>query len=176
MKRELFINMIQKAKKLSSMYTLPQIVNIECNELDVRGIPHRGYFATITGLKSYFDANLSLMDFKNVQSLFNDEWPIYTRTNDSCPTQYFETADVKRSIVCNGCLIEGTVENSVIGRGCTIKKGAVIKNCVLLPETIVGEDVHLENQVVDKHARIIHAKEIISPSDIPGYIRREDII
>ena len=176
MKRELFIELVYKAKKLSSMYTLPQIINVECDELDVRGISHRGYFATITDLKSYFDANLALMDFKNVQSLFNEDWPIYTRTNDSCPTQYFDTADVKRSIVCNGCLIEGTVENSVIGRGCIIKKGAVVKNCVLLSETEVGEDVYLENQVVDKHARIIHAKEIIAQSEKPGYIRREDTI
>ena len=83
---------------------------------------------------------------------------------------------MKRSIVCNGCLIEGTVENSVIGRGCIIKKGAVVKNCVLLSETEVGEDVYLENQVVDKHARIIHAKEIIAQSEKPGYIRREDTI
>ena len=176
MKRELFIELVYKAKKLSSMYTLPQIINVECDELDVRGISHRGYFATITDLKSYFDANLALMDFKNVQSLFNEDWPIYTKTNDSCPTQYFDTADVKRSIVCNGCLIEGTVENSVIGRGCIIKKGAVVKNCVLLSETEVGEDVYLENQVVDKHARIIHAKEIIAQSEKPGYIRREDTI
>ncbi len=176
MKKDLFLDLVQKAHKLSSMYTLPQIINVECDELDVRGISHRGYFATITDLKSYFDANLALMDFKNVQSLFNEDWPIYTRTNDSCPTQYFDTADVKRSIVCNGCLIEGTVENSVIGRGCIIKKGAVVKNCVLLSETEVGEDVYLENQVVDKHARIIHAKEIIAQSEKPGYIRREDTI
>ena len=115
------------------MYTLADIVNASCDELDIRGVSHRGYFASITDFKSYYDANISLIDFKTAQNLFDDEWPIYTRTNDSCPTQYFDTADVKNSVVSNGCLIEGTIENSIIGRGCVIKKGAVIKNSVILP-------------------------------------------
>lgn len=176
MKKELFIDLIYKAKKLSSMYTLADIVNLECSELDVRGVSHRGFFASITDFKSYYNANISLIDFKTSQSLFNEEWPIYTRTNDSCPTQYFESADVKNSIVSNGCLIEGTVENSIIGRGCVIKKGAVIKNSVILPTSVIGENVHLENQVVDKHAKLTHVKELISDPDKPGYVRRGDTL
>lgn len=176
MKRELFMELIQKAHKLSSMYTLAQIVNIECSELDVRGVAHRGFFAAITDFKSYYDANISLIDLKTADSLFDADWPIYTRTNDSCPTQYFESADVKKSMVSNGCLIEGTIENSVIGRGCVIQKGAVVKNSVLLPGAFVGENVYVENQVIDKNAKLIHAKEIIAPSMKPGYIRRYDTI
>lgn len=112
------------------MYSLADIVNASCEELDVRGVSHRGYFAAITDFKSYYDANISLIDFKTALSLFDDQWPIYTRTNDSCPTQYFEGADVKNSVVSNGCLIEGTIENSIIGRGCVIKKGAVSRTAL----------------------------------------------
>ena len=176
MKKDLFIELVHEAHKLSSMYTLADIISIKCEELDIRGVSHRGYFASITDFKSYYDANLSLIDFKAASNLFNEDWPIYTRTNDSCPTQYFETASVKNSVVSNGCLIEGTVENSVIGRGCVIKKGAVVKNSVILPSVVIGEDAVVENQVVDKHAKIIHAKEIISTPDKPGYIRREDTL
>ena len=101
---------------------------------------------------------------------------IYTRTNDSCPTHYFEGASAKTSIVSNGCIIEGSVENSIIGRGCIIKKGAVVKNSIILPGAVIGEDVHVENQVVDKYAQIIHVKEIIGDPENPGYIKREDRI
>lgn len=176
MKRDLFVDLIKKAKKLSSMYTLPQIVNIECSELDVRGVAHRGYFATITDFKSYFDANLALIDFKQATDLFDPKWPIYTRTTDSCPTQYFDGAEIKNSVVSNGCRIEGTVENCVIGRGCQIKKGAVVKNSVVLANTIIGKDVHIENQVIDKWAQVIHAKEIIASPENPGYVKRDDIV
>lgn len=176
MKKELFVELVKKAKKLSSMYTLSQIVSIASKELDIRGVQHEGFFATLTDFKSYYDANLSLINFETACGLFRDEWPIYTRTNDSCPTQYFETAEVKNSVVSNGCLIEGTLENSVVGRGCVIQKGAVVKNSVLLPESVIGENVHIENQVVDKHAKVIHPAEVIASPEKPGYIHRGDTL
>ncbi len=176
MKKELFIDLVNRAHKESSMYSLSDIVSIACGELDVRGVAHRGFFASLTDFKSYYDANMSLIDFKTALSLFDPEWPIYTRTNDSSPTQYFEEAKVKNSVVSNGCLVEGTVENSVIGRGCVIHKGAVIRNSVIMADVVVGEDVHLENVVVDKHARITHVKEVVAETGDPAYIRRGDSI
>ena len=176
MSKELFIELIKKARKISSMYTLPQIVNESSADLDIRGVSHRGYFASITDFNSYYNANISLIDIKTAEGLFNPEWPIYTKTNDSCPTQYLEGASVKNSVISNGCLIEGTVENSVIGRGCQIKAGAVIKNSVVLSHTVVGENAHLENQVMDKWAKVIHGNEIIAEEGHPGYIRREDVL
>lgn len=96
MKTELFIELVYKAKEMSSMFTLSDIVNEECGELDVRGVAHRGYFASITDFKSYYEANMALIDYKSAQNLFHEEWPIYTRTNDSCPTHYFDTASIKK--------------------------------------------------------------------------------
>ena len=176
MKKELFIDLIHRAKALSSMYTLAQIVTICCEELDVRGHKHEGYFAAITNFKSYYDANLSLIDYDATKDLFDEEWPIYTRTNDSCPTQYYDTADVKQSVVSNGCVIEGTIVNSVIGRGCTIKKGAVVKNSVILPDAYIEEGIHVENHVVGKHSKLIHCKELVADVETPGYVRRGDTL
>ncbi|MDE6961638.1 MAG: glucose-1-phosphate adenylyltransferase subunit GlgD [Lachnospiraceae bacterium] len=176
MKKEIFMDLIQAAQKASSMYTMKHIINDMCGELDIRGVAHKGFFAPIDDLKGYFDANLSLLDPKNVKSLFNDEWPIYTRTSDSCPTQYYEAADVKTSFISNGCQIEGKVENSVIGRGCVIKPGAVVKNCVVLADTVIGNDVHIENQVVDRLAKVTRMKEIIADPTKPGYVKRNDIV
>lgn len=176
MTKELFMELVEKAKKISSMYTLADIVNMACEEYDVRGVSHRGYFASITDFKSYYDANISLIDREDAMTLFDEKWPIYTRTNDSCPTQYFEGASVKHSVVSNGCLIEGTLENSIIGRGCVVKKGAVVRNSVVLPGAVIGEDVLLENHVVDKHARIIHAKQVLATPENPGYVRRRDTL
>lgn len=176
MKKELFLDLVKQARKLSSMYSLCDIVSSQCSTLDIRAVAHHGYFAPITDFQSYYDANMSLINFKAASELFREDWPIYTRTNDSCPTRYFESASVKNSVVSNGCLIEGDLENSVIGRGCTIRQGAKIRNCILLPGVTVGKDVVLENQVVDKNARIIHPMEIVADPTHPGYIRRDDVI
>lgn len=174
MKKDLFIQLIKNARNLSSMYSLAQIVSSSCDELDIRGIAHRGYFAAITSLQNYYEANMSLIDYKNATALFNEEWPIYTRTNDSAPTQYIEGASVKHSVVSNGCIIEGTVENSIIGRACTIEKGAVVKNSVILPDTKIGKNAHVENFVVDKHTRIVHENQVIGNPEKAGYVTRGD--
>ena len=79
-------------------------------------------------------------------------------------------------MVANGCVIEGNVENSVIGRGVEIKKGAIVRNCIIMGHVIIEEGVRIENMVVDKWARITAKQNIVCPEDEPGYIRRMDII
>ena len=176
MKKELFLDLIHKARAISSAFTLTDIINELHNDLDVRGISHRGFFASITDFQSYYDFNMQLIDIKTAQTLFDPEWPIYTRTNDSCPTHYYNTAVIRNSVVSNGCQVEGTIENSIIGRGCVIHKGAVIKNSIVLAGTEIGENVHVENQVVDKMAKILHVKEVVSQPGLPGYVKRGDTI
>lgn len=176
MKKTLFIDLLHRAKKLSSVCTLLQIVDEECRNgnLDVRGVAHKGYYEAIVDFQSYYRAQLESLDIDSLETLFEDQWPIYTRTSDTSPTQYFEEAEVKNSFIANGCIVEGTVENSVIGRGCRISKGAVVRNSVILAYTLIGEGVHVENMVVDKWARITQTKEIVSTPDNPGYIQRDD--
>ncbi len=178
MKKDLLLELIEMARNLSSLFSLVDIINVQVmrDKLDVRGVAHHGFFASSTDFKSYYRANLDLIHMETAETLFRDDWPIYTRTNDSCPTKYSADADVKSSVVSNGCHIAGSIENSVIGRDVTIEKGAVVKNCVVLPDTIIGEDVHIENLVVDKHAKVTQVKEIIADPGKPGYIKRKDVL
>ena len=82
MKKDLFIELIHKAKAISSAFTLADIINELHNELDVRGFPP-WLLPSITDFQSYYNANMDLIDIKAAQTLFDPEWPIYTRTNDS---------------------------------------------------------------------------------------------
>lgn len=176
MSKEVFVSLIKAAREMSSIYTLRDIVNIKCKDLDIRGYQHRGYFASLLSLSDYYRASLELLDYEVASDFFRPEWPIYTRTTDSCPTQYFETSKVTNSFVSNGCLIEGTVENSIIGRGVVIKKGVVIRNSIILAHSIIEEDVHVENAIVDKWAHIIHVKDIRGTAEHPQYIKRRDTL
>lgn len=176
MKRELFIELLHKAVRTSSVCTLTDILNLENDNLDIRGVQHKGYFAAITDFKSYYDSNMELLNYDLSSQLISSSWPIYTVTTDSCPVHYYDTATVTNSMVANGCEIAGTVENSVIGRDVKIEEGAEVRNCVILGHTTIHKNVHLEYQVVDKWAQIIHAGEIKATFEAPGYIRRDDII
>ena len=176
MKRDVFVDLVKAASWTSSVYTLSDIVNIKCKDMDVRAYQHRGYFATLTSLEDYYNASMELLDYDIASDLFRAEWPIYTRTTDSCPTEYYDNAKVTGSFVSNGCLIEGTIDNSIIGRSVVVKKGAVIKNSIIMAYAVIEEGVHIENAIVDKWAHIIHAKNIRGEIDAPLYIKRQDTL
>ena len=176
MSKDLFIKLIYKAQQISSVYRLVDIINEEIDNLDIRGVAHKGYFSAVTDFRSYYDANLELLDFDKAQELFTNDWPIYTVTTDSCPVRYVKGSKVKNSVVANGCVVEGSVENSIIGRGVEIRKGASVKNCVILGHAIIGEGAKIECQVVDKWAKVLNVKKLIATPDNPGYVKRGDTL
>jgi glucose-1-phosphate adenylyltransferase len=176
MKRDLLVELVEKANSLSSIYTLTNIINLESDNLDIRAVQHKGYFATITDFKSYFDAHMGLLNNPEANAMFESEDIVYSPTSDSSPTRYYPGASVRNCIISNSCEIKGSLENCVLGRNVIIGKGAVLKNCVVLAHAIIGDGVVMENQVVDKWAQLINVKELIAPPEDPGYIRRDDIL
>ena len=176
LKKDLFVELVNDASFMSSIYTFADILNLMCKQLDVRAFQHKGYFASLTSIQDYYHASMELLDYNTASEMFKSDWPIYTRTTDSCPTQYFESAKVNNSFISNGCLIEGTVENSIIGRGVTIKKGAVVKNSIIMAYAEIEAGIHIENAIVDKWAKIIHAKTIMGTENEPQYIKRQDTL
>ncbi len=176
MSKEIFLALIDQAATTSSLYKMRDMLNDACSFLDVRGFQYKGYLTAINSFNNYYKANMDLLDPAERKKLFKKDWPIYTKTSDSAPTHYFEGGTATASLVSNGCKIEGRVENSVIGRGCTIKKGAVIKNSVILPGSIIGEDTYIESSVVDKKVEINKVKEVIGTPEQPAYVKRHDKI
>ena len=73
-------------------------------------------------------------------------------------------------------IIEGTVINSILGRGVRVKKGAVLKNAIIGSDASISENIHIENAIVDKEAQVIHVKEVVGTADNPLYIAQGDIV
>ena len=174
--RPLFIELVRKAAETSSMYWFRDILADSVNDYKIGVVQHKGYAACINSLKDYYKANLKLRDSSVLKTLISSSWPIYTMTNDTCPTLYKEDAEIKGSIVGNGCMIEGTVIDSVIGRNVVIKKGAVVRNSVIMPNTLINKDVKIENAVIDRYAIVTHVKELKGSEDEPIYVKRRDRI
>ena len=171
-----FKQLVEEAVATSSLYSLSDIVADCTRPMKVGAYLHHGFCACISTLKAYYDANMDIKTEKELLKLINDDWPIYTMTNDSCPTLYKKGAKVSGSLVANGCQIEGTVINSVIGRNVTVREGAVIKDSIILPDTLIDKDVKLECGVVDRLSIVTHIKELKGTPEEPIYIKRGDRI
>ncbi len=134
-------------------------------------------YIQISSLESYFTNSLGLLDPEVRNGLFGDgKMPIYTKLRNSAPTRYAEGAKVVNSYVADGCIIEGTVENSIIFRGVKVGKGTVVKNCVLLQDTFTGSNVSLNCVITDKNAVICDGRVLSGHTTMPFFVPKGVIV
>ncbi len=176
MTKDKFVEIVDTASSISSIYSLTDYIVDYVNYYNVVGYRYEGYLGCINSLQEYFYNNMQVLEYDVAYSMFGKNWPIYTKTSDSAPAFYAPTASVKNSYVANGCVIQGTVENCVVGRGVKIKKGAVVKNSILLPGAVIGENSEVDYVVVDKGAHVEHVNKLVGTADDVLYVRRKDTI
>lgn len=130
-----------------------------------------GYYAYIGSLEGYFAVSMSLLRPEARDGLFNmKNRPIMTKVRNSAPTRYMGTASVTNSYVADGCVIEGTVENSILFRGVRVGRGTVIRNSILLQDTYTGSNVSLNCVVSDKNVIIKDGRVLSGHESMPFYI------
>ena len=132
-----------------------------------------GFFARVNSIESYFRCSMKLLDRKSRVNLFyRRNQPIFTKVRNSAPTRYLPEAKVKNSLIADGCVIEGTVENSILFRGVHVGKGTVIKNSILMQDTYTGENVKLGCVIADKDVVIKDGRELCGHETLPFYISK----
>lgn len=176
MSKKVFKQIVEKGHSYSSLFWFADAVSELASELDVRAIEYTGQVFPIYDLKSYYTANMEMLNESSMRFFGDPNWPIYTRTNDSPPTIYKGKGTSQGALISNGCTIEGDVINSIIGRGVVVEEGAVITDSLILPGAHIGPDASITCCIVDKDAQIIHKKEISGYMSDPLYIARREIV
>ena len=173
--RELLISQISAAFVRGYVYFERDILAPQLDKLNVRGYKFGGYIARISSIKSYFDENMKLLDEENLDALFGGNH-IYTKIRDDNPTRYIKGAKAKNIMAADGCIIEGEVENSVLFRGVRVGKGAKVKNCVLMQDTVIEPGVNVEYIISDKNVTITADKEIKGTDSFPVYVAKHQVV
>ena len=173
--RELLISQISAAFVRGYVYFERDILAPQLDKLNVRGYKFGGYIARISSIKSYFDENMKLLDEENLDALFGGNH-IYTKIRDDNPTRYIKGAKAKNIMAADGCIIEGEVENSVLFRGVRVGKGAKVKNCVLMQDTVIEPGVNVEYIISDKNVTITADKEIKGTDSFPVYVAKYQVV
>ena len=143
----------------------------------IRAYRFDGWYSPITSLEEYFDSSMRLLQADVRRDLFsNPDRQIYTKIRNSAPTKYAEGAEVKNSLLADGCVIEGTVENCILFRNVHVGKGTVVKNCILLQDTYVGSNVQLNCVITDKNAVIKDGRNLSGHQTKPFYIGKGEMV
>ena len=113
-----------------------------------------GYWKDVGTLNSYWEANMELIDIVPEFNLYEEYWKIYTKSEILPPQYIADTSVVERSIIGEGSDIAGEVYNSVIGCGVTIGKGTVVRDSIIMNQTVIGEDCELNKAIVAENVQI----------------------
>lgn len=175
LERELLIDQIGTAYVHGNIYFERDVLAHQLDKLNVQAYKYEGYFARISGMKSYFDENMKLLDDSNLDGLFAKS-PIYTKIRDDNPTRYIAGAKAKNTMTADGCVIEGEVENSILFRGVRVGKGAKVKNCVLMQDTVIEDGANVEYVITDKKVTVTAGKAVKGTDSYPVFVAKNKVV
>ena len=130
-----------------------------------------GYWKDVGTLTSYWEANMELIDIIPEFNLYEEFWRVYTK-NDIIPPQYISSeAVVARSLIGDGCEIEGTVENSIIGSGTVIRKGAVVRDSIIMQSCVIGSGSEIVKSIIAENVTIGEGCRIGIGEEVPNRVK-----
>ena len=169
MKKSLLQNIVMDSISHYKHHFMSDVIAANLNSMKIMGYEHKGFYKGITSLQAYYDSNMCMLNESVRNEIFGDR-SVFTKIRDSAPTKYGNSAIVKNSMIADGCIIEGEVENSIIFRNVKVARGTVVKNSIIMQNTVLGENSTLNCIIADKNV-VVKDKRVLSGSENhPFYI------
>lgn len=176
MRRDFLIDFIEKAE-IYDWYDLDyELIIKNMESLKIIGYEFNGYASQIRSVNEYYDTSMQMLDSDIRNALFSTQNPILTRVKDTVPTLYGFNSEVKNSLIADGSIINGNVENSIVFRDCVIEEGAVIKNSVIMEGTKINKGARLDTVICDKDVTLTSNKILTGQKEYPFVIEKGVII
>ena len=153
-RRRQLIELIEKAAQEGRNDFVKDILIRYKNLKRIYGYKIDSYWSNISTVESYYKTNMDFLKPEIRNYFFKQEPTIKTKIDDLPPAKYNPGAQVKNSLVASGCIINGTVENSVLFKDVFVGNNCVIKNSVILNNVYLGDNTHIENCIVESRDTI----------------------
>ena len=178
MRRELLIDMVDRAASAGYHHFTRELLNqiLRENYYKVYGYECKDKVWILDSVDSYFKTNMDFLDPDNRSRIFDRKKPVWTKLRDEMPALYAEGANVSNSLIADGCVIEGQVENSILFRGVSIKKGAVVKNSIIMQDAFIDRNVEVQNCILDKQVIVRENVRLVSSPTYPIVISKNSTI
>ena len=164
LRRRQLIEMLEKCAEEERFDFVNDILIRYKNMKCIYGYKIESYWSNIATVADYYRTNMDFLDPQVRSFFFKQEPAVYSKIDDLAPAKYNVGADVHNSLVASGCIVNGTVENSVLFKQVFVGKNCVIKNSIILNDVYIGDNTHIENCIVESHDTI-HANTYLSGED-----------
>jgi glucose-1-phosphate adenylyltransferase len=153
-RRRQLIDFLEKAHEEDRTDFVNDILVRYKNVKRIYGYKIETYWSNISSVESYYQTNMDFLK-RDVRDYFFRTLPgVYTKLEDNPPAKYNPDCNVRHSILASGCIVNGTVENSVLFRKVYVGNNCVIKNSIILNDVYIGDNTHIENCIVESHGTI----------------------
>ena len=176
LKKELLEYLVEEAYARGEYDFHRDILLKKYRTLNIMGFKYEGFLARLESIESYFAGSMALLNPDVQADLFNAHRPIYTKVKDEVAARYTVSAQVKNSLVADGCLIEGQVENCVLFRGVHVKPGARVFNSIIMQGAEIDENVLLDHVILDKGVKILPGRTLQGYDSFPIVIRKNQTV
>jgi glucose-1-phosphate adenylyltransferase len=135
----------------------------------VFGYQFAGYWQDVGTIQSFWEANMALLVDHPELDLYDKDWVIHTKSEERAPAKLGPTAQVHRSLISHGCVIDGTVVNSVLSPGVRVGMGAVVRDSIVMFDSVIGSRAVIDRAILDKEVTV-GAGAIVGegPDDTPN--------
>ncbi|MGB5824084.1 MAG: glucose-1-phosphate adenylyltransferase subunit GlgD [Proteocatella sp.] len=174
MKKSLLEALVADAMSYGRFELYTGLIRKQMKTLTIKGYECKKHIICLNTVSGYMKGNLSLLEPEVREQIFENI--VYTKVKDSVPVEYGEECSVKNSIIADGCIIEGSVENCVISRGVKIGKGSSVKDSVIMENTTIYANTKLEDVIIDKDVIVREGSEIAGHITFPVVIKKGSII
>lgn len=175
-KKSLLESLIQQCSSHNLYGFRRDVLQAHLHDLKIYGYECKNYFNIITSIASYFDSNMELLNDDVRRDLFIDNNSIFTKIRDEVPTEYRNDSVVSNSLIADGCLIEGTVENSIIFRGVHVRKGAIVQNSILMQDTEIQTGSQINYVIADKDVVIRQNRKLFGYQKFPTVLSKGSLV
>ncbi|MUG72687.1 glucose-1-phosphate adenylyltransferase subunit GlgD [Paenibacillus validus] len=176
MSKELLLDMVESCLAQGYDHLVRDGIMKNIDKLSVYAYHHQGYTGIVNTIQSYYKHSMQLLNPKVWRELFFQRNLIYTKVKDEPPARYAENAHARNALIANGCMIEGKVENSILFRGVKIRKGAYVKNSIILQNCEIEENVIIENAILDKDVFINRGRVLTGDKQAPFIASKTKVI
>jgi glucose-1-phosphate adenylyltransferase len=175
-KKDLLVELVKKSVTQNYYDLVRHVIIRNLQSLNVQAYEFKGYLAIINSIHNYYKYSMDLLKPQVWKSLFFQPGLIYTKVKDEPPVEYMEGASVRNSLIANGCIIEGTVENSILFRGVKVGKDAVIKNSIVMQKCIIEDGSSLDYVILDKDVFVSSGNMLAGEPMIPMVLTKRSSV
>lgn len=113
-----------------------------------------GYWKDVGTIESYWRASMDILDDRTPLNIFDKDWGIYSLDSALPPHYVSGTAKIKNTMIAEGCLISGEVENSIVFPGVVIAQGAQVNDSVLMSNVRIGAQAKIEKAIIGENTEV----------------------